>query len=347
MTLTARRYSLDDPFVGEVAGAAASVFAAPGFLRALVTLVAEQGGEMILVGVSDDEGRPVALFPFTSRFVGHLHRIEGLGLGVADYYTPVLAREADPAELWAAVRTALPPCDILHLRNVPGAMFGRPHGLEQAGFLTSMGHASTVLPLIVDGEPIDPARFSAARDVRRKLKKLTALGPVEFALADTPLAQSALFDALVRFRYERFGKLGRPDKLSEPGVTAFYRTLLDNGTAQIFGLSVGGEVVAVVYGFVHDGVFTLIIPTMTADPRYEPGSPGLVSLYLAIEACIARGDRVFDFSIGALHYKSRFGAEKRDLFELVEARSLVGLPAAVVTRARSFVRTRRVTKQAA
>ncbi len=347
MTLTARRYNLDDPFVAEVAAAAASVFAAPGFLSALATtLVGEQGAELILVGVSDETG-PVALFPFTSRFAGRLHRIEGLGLGVADYYTPVLAREADPAELWAAVRTALPPADILHLINVPGAMFTRSHGLEHAGFLTPMGHASTVLPLVAEGKPIDPASFSAAKDVRRKLKKLAALGPVSFTLAETPLEKSALFDALVRFRDERFGKLGRADKLSEPGVSAFYRQLLDQGTAQIFGLSVGGEVIAVVYGFVHEGVFTLIIPTMTAEPKFEPGSPGLVSLYMAIEACIQRGDRVFDFSVGSLHYKTRFGAEKRDLFELVEARSLIGVPAAVVTKARSFVRSRRVTKQAA
>ena len=347
MTLTARRYNLDDPFVGEVAAAAASVFAAPGFLNALAALVAEQGAELILVGVSDETGRPVALFPFTSRFAGRLHRIEGLGLGVADYYTPVLAGEADPTELWAAVRTALPPADILHLINVPGAMFGRTHGLEHAGFLAPMGHASTVLPLVANGKPIDPTSFSAAKDVRRKLKKLAALGPVSFTLAETPPAKSVLFDALLRFRDERFGKLGRADKLDEPGVAAFYRHLLDQGLAQIFGLSVAGEVIAVVYGFVHEGVFTLIIPTMTAEPKFEPGSPGLVSLYLAIEACIQRGDRVFDFSVGALHYKTRFGAEKRDLFELVEARSLIGVPAAVVTRARSFVRSRRVTGQAA
>lgn len=348
MTLTARRYHLDDPFVREVAAAAASVFAAPGFLAALVgTLGREQGAELILIGVSDAEGRPVALFPFTSRIVGHLRRIEGLGLGVADYYTPVLARDADPAALWQAVRAALPPADLVHLINVPGPLFGRTHGLEQAGFLAPMGHASTVLPLRDGGRPIDPAKFSAAKDVRRKHKKLAALGPVSFALAETPADKHELFDALVRFRTARFGKLERRDKLEEPGVTAFYRQLLEQGTAEIYGLRVGPEVVAVVYGFVHEGVFTLIIPTMTADPKFEPGSPGLVSLYLAIEACIARGDRVFDFSVGALHYKSRFGAEKHELFELVEARSLVGLPAALVTRARSFVRTRRTLQQAA
>lgn len=347
MTLTARRYGLDDPFVGEVATAAASVFAAPGFLQALAaTLAAEQRAELFLIGVSDAVGRPVALFPFTSRVVGRLHRIEGIGLGVADYYTPVLAREADREELWRVVRAALPPADILHLINVPGSLFGRTHGLESAGFLAPMGHASTVLPLIEDGRPIDPAKFSAAKDVRRKQKKLAALGPVSFALAKTAEQKAQLFDALVRFRDQRFSKLGRADKLHEPGVSAFYRQLLEQGTAEIFGLKVGDEVVAVVYGFVHEGVFTLIIPTMTADPKFEPGSPGLVSMYLTIEACIARGDRVFDFSVGALHYKTRFGAEKHDLFEHVEARSLLGLPAAWITQVRSMVRTRRVAKQA-
>jgi CelD/BcsL family acetyltransferase involved in cellulose biosynthesis len=349
MPLTARRYSLDDPFVTEVAAASASVFSAVDFLTALSsTLARAQGAELVLIGVSDADGAPVALFPFTSRRIDRLRHIEGLGLGVADYYAPVLLRDADQAELWQAVRAALPAADILRLVKVPdGSLYGQTHGLEHAGFLAPMGLAATTLPLLEDGRPIDPTTFGAAKDVRRKQKKLAALGPVDFALAITAAEKTELFEALLRFRNERFVKLGRRDKLNERGVPAFYRQLLEQGTAEIYGLRVAGEIVAVVYGFAHTGVFTVIIPTMTTDPKFEPGSPGLVSLYLSIEDRIARGDRVFDLSVGALHYKTRFGAQKHELLELVEARSLAGLPTMLMIKARTFMRLRRLAKQAA
>ena len=88
----------------------------------------------------------------------------------------------------------------------------------------------------------------------------------------------------------------------------------------------------------HPGVFTLLIPTMSADERFQAGSPGLVSLYLAIEAAIAAGDRVFDFSVGDLFYKTRFAVEKVELLERVEARSLFGVMPALNIRARTAAR---------
>src|SRR3569623_78959 len=349
MTLTARRYSLDDPFVSKVAAGSVSVFSALDFLTALSsTLAREQGAELILIGVTDSDGEPVALFPFTSRIIDRLRHIEGLGLGVADYYAPVLLRDADQAELWRAVRGALPAADILHLVKVPdGSLYGQTHGLEHAGFLAPMGLAATTLPLVQDGHAIDPTTFGAAKDVRRKQKKLAALGEVRFARADAAAEKAELFDALQRFRHERFIKLGRRDKFNERGVPEFYELLLDQGTAEIYGLWVADEVVAVVYGFVHEGVFTLIVPTMTTDEKFEPGSPGLVSLYLCNEDRIARGARVFVFCVGALHYMTRFGAEKHQLLELVEARSLAGFPTMLMTKARTFMRLRRIAKEAA
>lgn len=336
---TARRVTLDDAFVAAIARSAATAFATPAFLAALFDTVGTVNkAEPVLIGVSDAAGRPVALFPFTLRRTGGLRRIEGLGFGVADYYTPILAGPADPEALWRAVRRALPPADLVRLSNVPPELYGEAHALTAARFLRPMGHGSTILTLRPGGRPVDPDSFSAARDVRRKLKKLEAIGPVVCFRGETDAEKAGLMSALLRFREDRFGKLGRADKLDEPGIADFYLRLLDSGVAEIWGLTVGGETVAVVYGLRHRGVFTLIIPTMTAETRYEAGSPGLVSMFMTIARCIAAGDRVFDFSLGALHYKTRFGADKLELHEHVEARSLLGVVPALTVRARSAAR---------
>lgn len=331
---------LDDPFVRSFARAASTAFSTRAFLAALFgTIGAATGAEPVLVGVSGCDGQPVALFPFSLRRTGGLTLLEGMGLGVSDYYTPAIADgvELDPAStaaLWRAVRSALPPADVLRLINVPAGLYGERHALSAAGFLTPMGHSATVLPL----HGLALADLSVTRDVRRKHKKLAALGEVRFFEAIVDDEVETLMDALVRFRRDRFAQMGRRDRLDDPGVAAFYRRLATERQARAYGLSVGGEVIAVVYGLVHQGVFTLLIPTMSADERFQAGSPGLVSLYYAIEAAIAAGDRVFDFSVGDLFYKSRFAAEKVELLERVEPRSLLGVLPALNIKARTAAR---------
>jgi CelD/BcsL family acetyltransferase involved in cellulose biosynthesis len=339
-----RLAGLDDAFVRRLAPAAVTAFTTPGFLAALsATIVAEDGAELVMIGVTDEDDRPVALFPFSLRKQRGLRLIEGMGFGVSDYYAPILARglELDAeatASLWRAVRAALPPADAIRLSNVPRILYGRPHALTGARFLGAMGHGATILPLESGGVRLALGELSVTRDVRRKAKKLAALGEVSLFEARTDAEMAELMDALVRFRRDRFAQVGRNDKLEEPGVEAFYRRLAADRVARAYGLRVGGDVVAVVYGLQHDGIFTLIIPTMSADERYRSGSPGLVSVYMAIEAAIAAGDRVFDFSVGDLFYKTRFAAEKLELLEHVQALSLRGLPFVLGVRLRTAAR---------
>lgn len=335
----------DDAFAADLARRAVTGFADPAFVAALIeTIGATAGAEAVLIGVADAAGRPLALFPFTLRRQGGLRLIEGLGFGVTDYYAPLLAAgvELDAAAttaLWRAVRAALPPADLVRLINVPRSLYGARHALSAAAFLGPMGHGASVLSYRdAAGQQFDPATLGVARDVRRKLKKLAALGETRFYVATTPEEVAALMDALVAMRQARFAQLGRRDKLDEPGVEAFYRRLAADGLARVYGLAVGGEIVAVVYGLAHDGVFTLLIPTMSAEERYQAGSPGLVSLLLAIEASLAAGDRVFDFSVGELFYKTRFPTEKVELLEHVEALSALGLAPALAQRARTAAR---------
>jgi CelD/BcsL family acetyltransferase involved in cellulose biosynthesis len=341
---------LHDPLLAQLDRAATSAFETSAFLAALfATIGRATGAAPLIIAVANEDGDPIAIFPFSIRRAHGLRVVEGMGLGLSDYYVPVslAGGEFDAASataIWRSVIAALPPADIVRLRNVPVEPFGTTHVLSKAPFLRPMGHASTTLRLCDAGgaEIVVPDQMSVARDVRRKERKLAALGPLTFTEAREPEQIDALLEAMVRFRRARFEMLGRSDRLAEAGVEDFYRVLAtapDRPLARLFGLRVGGEVVAVIYGFSHHGVFTLIIPTMSADERWQAGSPGLVALYMAIDHCLSSGYCVFDFSVGAMQYKTRFGAEVVELFEHRQALSLLGVPSVMLGRARTWLRT--------
>lgn len=340
----ARRLSgMDDPFLNELDSWAQTAFQTKSFLATLAATTAPAlGAELAIIGVEDADGAPVAVFPFTLSREGGLLVAEAVGLGCSDYFVPVTTdnrplddKEAD--EIWSAVLGALPAADVARLRNVPLDYDGASHALTAAKFLSPMGHCASIMPIARDEKP-------SSGDAKRKLNKLQKQGRVEFVSPTDADGRDELLDAMFALRRARFADLGRSDYLEQPGVNAFYRQLASDpdGIVHLSGLKVDGEVLAVVYGLLRHGRFTLLIPTMTSDEKWAPFSPGLVAMYLTIEHGKAAGWHMFDFSVGDLQYKSRFGAEKVELFEVQRALSLKGLPRVLIARLRSAVRTLRL-----
>lgn len=338
-----RLAGLDDPFLDDLNGWARTPFQTKAFLAALsATAAPALGAELILVGVEGPDGSPIALFPFTLSHEGGLTVAEAVGLGSTDYFVPPCPEDLSLApneagEIWKAVIGMLPEADIARLRNVPLEYDGKPHPFSAARFLRPMGHYASILP-------IAPQQKASGGDATRKLKKLQRRGAVEFTSPADASARAELLDAMFAMRRARFAELGRRDYLDQPGVQTFYRALAQDtdGVVEIAGLKLNGEVLAVIYGLRHNGRFTLLIPTMTSDDRWRDCSPGLVAMHLLIEQGRALGWHTFDFSIGEMQYKSRFGAQKVDLFEVQRALRLRAVPRVVVARLRSAVRTLRL-----
>ena len=342
---------LDDPFVKVAAGWAMSPFHSPSFLKTMFeTLGAAQGAEMVLIAVADAAGTPAALFPFTLLREGRLRVLEGMGLGVADYYVPLTAPGPTPtaaqsSQMWHAVLKALPPADMLRLRNVPRQSVGRPHALTEASFLVPMGHnATTVVFKNAAGQPIyDIKSLSLNRPLRKWIRRLEGeFGKVSFGAGETLTELNELLEAMVAYRRARFASLGRQDMLADPAAIAFYRGLAlpDAGPplARVYGLRAGSEIVGVIYGVQSGDTFTSLISSMSPDPKYQRSSPGIMAMYFAIEDCLARGNRAYDLSIGELSYKSRFDGELVELFEYRRALSPRGVLPVLKGRLRTSVR---------
>ncbi|MGV3491585.1 MAG: GNAT family N-acetyltransferase [Devosia sp.] len=338
-----RLRGLDDPFLAHLDAWAKTAFQTRGFLATLAATTAPAfGAELTLIGVEDAQGAPVAVFPFTLSRERGVTVAEAVGLGCSDYFVPVTPDSGpldarDASAVWDAVLGALPPADVARLRNVPRDYDGAEHAFSGATFLSPMGHCASIMP-IAPGE-------KGSGDAKRKLNKLQKQGAVEFACPTDAAGRDELLDAMFAMRRARFAEMGRSDYLEQPGVQDFYRQLAADPIVHLSGLKVDGQVIAVVYGLLHKGRFTLLIPTMTADERWAPFSPGLVAMHLVIEHGRAAGWHMFDFSVGDLQYKSRFGAQKVELFEVQRALSLRGVVPVMVARLRSAARTMRMRRQ--
>jgi CelD/BcsL family acetyltransferase involved in cellulose biosynthesis len=329
----------DDPFFLAAEANGRNVFLSRVFLAAVEKHLLGGSENLALVGVTDDAGDPVALFPFVKRKKFGVLYLEGVDFGLTDYFAPACLRDLalSPAEttaVWRTVVKAVPGVHAIIFKKLPRQMHGQFHALSAADFLKPMGADATTLFIQAEGAPtVVP---------KKMLKKLEQIGPLAFHEAQTNAEVDAAMEKLVAFRTARFSELGRRDALLDPHVVDFYRDLADRErdkpAGRLFTLHAGGHIVAVIYSFAYRDVFTMIAPAMTTSKEMQAGSPGLVAFFKALQWCRSHDFKVFDLSVGSLSYKSRFDAQTFDLFEHQQALTPLGLPIVAEAALRRMLR---------
>lgn len=327
---------LDDPMLRATEGTSENVFQNSEFLAGIRRHMLSGSEQLLLVGVADATGDPVAVFPFVKRRKLGISFIEAVDFGIVDYFAPSYFRDTplsaeETAKVWKAVVRAVPGVHAVAFKKLPRELHGRPHALSGADFLKPMGADATTLRMRgSDRPPLNTEKMSLAKEVRRKSKKLEKIGTLAFAEARSNAEVDAAMATLVEFRTARFAELGRHDALLDEKVVAFYRALADRRTekplGRLFTLRAGEHPVAIIYGFACADIFTLIVPAITTCKETQSGSPGLVALFKTLQWCGEREFTVFDLSVGSLSYKARFDAETVELFEYQQALSPLGLP---------------------
>ncbi|HEY8578059.1 MAG TPA: GNAT family N-acetyltransferase [Devosia sp.] len=317
-----------------------SAFQAPVFISALLeTIARSQGAEPVLIGVKAECGALVAILPFVLVKRLGVRVIEALDFHVVDYFAPTLApaHPFDPDALWAAVRAALPTADAITLKKVPQRLYGRPHALTGASWLKPMGAAAFTTEL---GAEVQAKRFSCSRDVRRKSRKLESHGKLSFHVVNDQDGRAKLLDTMFQFRERRFLEMGRRDPLANLAYRDFYTelALAQNSIVRMFALCVDTEVIAAIYGIYDREILTLLISTMSSDPKWMVGSPGLVAFYRTMEWASSQGYQLLDLSVGSSGYKERFDTDRVELFEYQTALTFRGVPVVVDATLRRWFR---------
>jgi CelD/BcsL family acetyltransferase involved in cellulose biosynthesis len=312
----------------------ATVFQSPRWLDALHRDLAPAfGAEPVTVTVRDQNGWLMLVLPLMRRRQRGVTTLEFADLGPCDYNAAVYDPDEVPlldadATLPQRIAAALPRHDVLALGKLTGddPLLDR---LFADTWRAPMRQSAYPTQLSPDWKTWRAAKVdnSLRRELDTKRRKLARTGDAQFVELRDPDAIGSAFEALRRYRAARFKAIGAPDVLDHEAMLAFYRRMAIDGAREGFartqGLYLSGEPIAVQFGLVRNGVYSMLLigPDIARHGRL---SPGLLAIDDAMRASFEAGDRVYDFTIGDHPYKLQFGAEAVPLYEWHRAGSVLG-----------------------
>ncbi len=168
------------------------------------------------------------------------------------------------------------------------------------------------LPSVWEGY-LDALSTKQRHEVRRKLRRLSEEGKIEYRFVDSggavPAAMNTFFKMFVESRQDKANFMTEKMK-------SFFNLLADtmagNGLLRLGMLELDGQPVAEIMCFEYNDCIYLY--NSGYDPRYTALSAGLLSKVLAIKDSIERGIKRFDFLKGAETYKYHLGGKEVPLY---------------------------------
>jgi CelD/BcsL family acetyltransferase involved in cellulose biosynthesis len=301
------------------------------------TLGRVHGAAPLIVIVTDVRaGRDVMLMPLCHRREGGLRIVEFADLGVSDYTAPVLARGFAPdrwamQDIWALVRASLPPADVLRLARLPekiGEDASNPLLFLPGCRRIDMRAHGLRLPESWQAYETGFLKRHFRADLRRRRRKLEALGQTEFIVASSVDDIRQVFKAMLAQRRHRFAALGHDNCLEHKEFRQFYeRFILDHGgegLVALTALKVDGEIIATNYGLIWNDRYLDLVPTFN-DDKWGKFSAGRLIIVETMRWRIEADARsYYDFTIGDESYKRHFGTVAHDLHALEEPLSWRG-----------------------
>ena len=308
------------------------------------TLGREPGVEALPVTIMDRAGRAVLALPLVRRRSRLLRTIAFADGGLTDYNAPIIMPGAprEPAEaagLWRALRRALPAADVIHFEKMPAAIEGlvNPLAILPRVRPSRLAGLALAMPRTYDDwRRALPSHFR--KELGRCGRLFDALPGAGFRLSTDVRDhdRSRLFAALERMQRERIDELGLPYALDEDAPQAFYRLLAGNEHGILAALVAEDEVIAALFGLRYGSRYVMLRLAI-ADHRYRHLSPGRHIITQTMQALAATGVTDFDFALGDYAYKRRLGGQAVALFDLLDARSPLGLaPVALARTKRSL-----------
>lgn len=262
-------------------------------------------------------GRLVGLLPlFVWRDPQGVRKALVIGTGLSDYLDALVEPGADGGaeQLLARVASESHRWDVCEFHQLRGSS-------PLLAALPSTGCRDEVVagdpcPVLRLPDRVDDLNGRVPAGLLSKLgyyrRRAAAAGPVRVDGADERNFDE-LFDALLRLHAARWSAAGQPGVLADAAVRRFHREaacgLLRAGVLRLYGLRIGGEVAAALYGFQAHGRAYYYVGGF--DPAFGPLSPGTLVVGHAIEEAVREGCREFDFLRGREEYKYRWGAADR------------------------------------
>jgi CelD/BcsL family acetyltransferase involved in cellulose biosynthesis len=163
--------------------------------------------------------------------------------------------------------------------------------------------------LALEGELLSTHARKKLRYYRRALEREA---PLRFESADDANLDE-LLTALYELHAARWRQRNLPGVLADDIIQSFHRevarAMLAEGALRMHAIRLGERIVAVFYGFAHQG--TTYYYLSGYDPAYEKRSIGNVLVAHAVDEAAREDCHTFDFLRGAEEYKYSWGAKDR------------------------------------
>jgi CelD/BcsL family acetyltransferase involved in cellulose biosynthesis len=174
----------------------------------------------------------------------------------------------------------------------------------------------------------------------KKLRHLSAFGPVSMRRAETPQDIQSLMDFFFREKSARLAELGVPDTFADPAVQDFLMaaTRADVGAMKLHGAWCGDRPVAMFGGVELGGRLSGCINAHELEPEIARCSPGDMLFAEVIRDAASRGLSVFDLGVGHGPLKERFCERDEPMFDTGIAVSPLGTCALLMLSATDWMK---------
>ena len=273
-----------------------------------------------------------AVLPLLRVRRGPMRTVEFADLRVSDYLSPVCTAETfadllQDRQACEKLRKLVRPFDLLRIPKLLDAkmpienLLGAPHRS-----LMDTNAYATVLVAPFEQWQINALGKSYQKELAKKWRQIHKKGTLTFSCCNDGASIGEAMDVMRKFRGPRFQAHGDGDLLQRPEYFDFYSSVALRGMGcftRLYAMKMDGEVIATALGLAHRGSL-LVVMTAFDIEGYKSQSIGALTFESVAKDCIARGDRVLDFTIGDETYKMQFGGQPTPMSGVTQAGSAAG-----------------------
>lgn len=283
------------------------------------------------VEVRDADGALAMLIPFAIVRKAGARILAFVDGGAADYNAPILFETAwdwtprNAAEVWRAIRTALPDFDVALFDKMPAEVGGvvNPFHLLATAENPESCHATDLRKPWAE---VEKRQVFYGKRMRR-IASLQETTPVEMLIAEDDPTRGRILTALLEQKQRRFEETRVPGFDAHPEKREFYErateALAKSGALHLSALAFDGEIVAAQWSLLHGERYYALVGSF--DGRvYGRYSPGKVLFMKLLKHLHERGVAIADLGVGDEAYKQDHCDMTIRLSVMTEAQTLAG-----------------------
>ncbi len=271
------------------------------------------------------ETRVTDIFPFCIRKHNFLKILEFLGGLNTDYMMPLFTYESimygnhlDSKKFSKFLNSNLPKYDIAIFKNQV-EFYNNSENIFLRFFKkkeTSISHRIIFNKRKVEEYLKQDVNKRFYNDLKRQIKRLKKIDKLSFIVANSFEDQTILIKKMIEQKYIKYELTGF-NMFKSNNFQNLYLDCKNNlgslGSKHVSALKLGGNLIAVHFGFISKKSLLYIMPSY--DKKWQRYSPGNVLIYYLIKYCLDNDIESFDFTDGDNFYKQKWSNFNCIIFE--------------------------------